>query len=384
MSVNGALTPPTLTSLSVNTGPVGTTVILTGTTFSTVQGTSTVTFNGTTATATSWSNTSITVTVPVGATTGLVRVTVAGNTTTGITFTVTASGGCTFPSCFPDATNTGVPAGTVLTAYTGPFSFTSGTTTIDKKTITTCLDISGGTVNITKSNISVSAGCWDGEAVASHGAGIANITDSTISCGGDPPGGYNNSHGAGPDNLTMTRVNISGCENGLSIDGQNNLVVDSFIHDLRQCTAAECGPGDGSHTDGIQTGSGANHYTIRHNTIFSMKLGATTPETRDTYYTTSAIITDPADTNGIVEQNLIAGGAFAVYCPETGRPWVIQNNRWSTRYKSTVGFFGPSDACAAVNGGGNVYYETGLPITLSLFFPFIGPDIFRMPVLALR
>jgi hypothetical protein len=94
--VIGGLTPPVLNSLSVTSGAVGTSVVLTGTTFSTAQGTSTVTFNGTPATPTAWSNTSITTTVPAGATTGPVRVSVSGNTTNGITFTVTTiNPGCT-------------------------------------------------------------------------------------------------------------------------------------------------------------------------------------------------------------------------------------------------------------------------------------------------
>lgn len=122
--VNASLTPPTLISLSVSSGPVGTSVTLTGTTFSTVQGTSTVKFNGTTATPSSWSNTSITAPVPVGATTGLVIVTVQGNATSGITFTVTSSGGvgcsptCLFQSSFTTAQGWTVDAGQLVGAAT--------------------------------------------------------------------------------------------------------------------------------------------------------------------------------------------------------------------------------------------------------------------------
>ena len=51
---------------------------ITGTNFGATKGTSTVTFNGTTATPTTWSATSIVVPVPAGATTGNVVVTVGG------------------------------------------------------------------------------------------------------------------------------------------------------------------------------------------------------------------------------------------------------------------------------------------------------------------
>ena len=52
---------PNITSLSPTTGAAGTSVTITGTNFGATQGSSTVTFNGTAATPTSWSATSITV-----------------------------------------------------------------------------------------------------------------------------------------------------------------------------------------------------------------------------------------------------------------------------------------------------------------------------------
>jgi hypothetical protein len=79
---------PSITSLSPTSGPVGTSVTITGANFGTTQGTSTVTFNGTTAAPTSWSATSIVATVPTGATTGSVVVTVGGVASNGVTFTV--------------------------------------------------------------------------------------------------------------------------------------------------------------------------------------------------------------------------------------------------------------------------------------------------------
>ena len=71
-------------SLSPNSGAVGAAVTITGTNFGTTQGSSTVTFNGTAAAATSWSSTSVAVTVPAGATTGNVVVTVWGRASNGV------------------------------------------------------------------------------------------------------------------------------------------------------------------------------------------------------------------------------------------------------------------------------------------------------------
>jgi hypothetical protein len=69
---------------------VGTSLTITGLNFGAAQGTSTVTFNGTAATPTSWSSTSIVVPVPTGVTTGNVVVTVNGQASNGVQFTVAA------------------------------------------------------------------------------------------------------------------------------------------------------------------------------------------------------------------------------------------------------------------------------------------------------
>src|SRR5204862_7808521 len=61
-----------LTLLAPTTGAVGVPVTITGTNFGATQGTSSVSFNGTAATPTSWSATSIVVPVPGGATAGRV------------------------------------------------------------------------------------------------------------------------------------------------------------------------------------------------------------------------------------------------------------------------------------------------------------------------
>src|SRR5207244_1740188 len=82
-------TPPSITSLSPTSGPVGTSVTITGTNFGSTQGFSSVTFNGTAATPTNWSATSIVAPVPSGATTGNVLVTVAALASNAVSFTLT-------------------------------------------------------------------------------------------------------------------------------------------------------------------------------------------------------------------------------------------------------------------------------------------------------
>src|SRR6185437_6214947 len=94
-------------NLFPTSGPVGTSVVVIGTSFGDTQGASTVTFNGVTASPISWSNTSITVPAPSGATTGGVVVTVNGFDTNGATFDVV-----------PNITAIGPTAGTVGSSVT--------------------------------------------------------------------------------------------------------------------------------------------------------------------------------------------------------------------------------------------------------------------------
>ena len=112
---------PTITSLSLTSGLVGTSVTITGTGFAGSQGSSTVTFNGVSATPTSWKSTSITTTVPAAATTGNVVVAVAGGASNGVAFTVQ-------PSITSLSTTSGI-AGTSVTITGSGFGSSQGSST---------------------------------------------------------------------------------------------------------------------------------------------------------------------------------------------------------------------------------------------------------------
>ena len=77
---------PSIASLSPTSGPEGTSVTIAGASFGTAQGT--VKFNGTAASVTSWSPSTIMVAVPSGAISGNVVVTAGGIASNGVNFTV--------------------------------------------------------------------------------------------------------------------------------------------------------------------------------------------------------------------------------------------------------------------------------------------------------
>ncbi|MBL0266629.1 MAG: IPT/TIG domain-containing protein [Leptospiraceae bacterium] len=80
---------PTLTSFTPTSGPINSTVTITGTNFSSSATSNVVKFNGTVATVTAATSTQLTVTVPTGTTTGKISIEVSGQLVTSTTdFTI--------------------------------------------------------------------------------------------------------------------------------------------------------------------------------------------------------------------------------------------------------------------------------------------------------
>ena len=120
---------PSITSLSPTSGLVGTSVTIAGANFGATQGSSTVSFNGTTATPSGWSATSIVAPVPSGATTGNVVVTVGGQISNAIAFTVTTgSASPTAPGNLAAVASTLAPVVVSEQGYIYSLSQTSHTT----------------------------------------------------------------------------------------------------------------------------------------------------------------------------------------------------------------------------------------------------------------
>ena len=82
------VTTPYISNYTPTSGGVGQSVSIYGSNFGSSQGSSTVKFNGTTATVNNWSNIYISASVPSGATTGNIVVSVGGTGSNGVAFTV--------------------------------------------------------------------------------------------------------------------------------------------------------------------------------------------------------------------------------------------------------------------------------------------------------
>jgi RHS repeat-associated protein len=162
--------PPSITTLSPTSGVVGTSVTITGTNFGSTQGTSSLTFSGTTATPTSWSATSIVVPVPTGATTGNVVVTVSGQASNGVSFTVVVP-----PSISALSPTSGAVGASVTVAGTN-FGSTQGTSTV-KFNGTTGTPTSWSTTSIV---VPVPSGATTGNVVVTVGGQASNGVPFTM------------------------------------------------------------------------------------------------------------------------------------------------------------------------------------------------------------
>ena len=122
-SLPSGSTEPTMDSVTPESAAEGTVVTIGGSNFGpsigALQGTSGVSFNGVWATASSWSDTEIRVAVPPGAATGEVVVTVSGQASNGVTFTVTGTGGS--GPAIGTVSPALAPEGTVVTVRGGTF-----------------------------------------------------------------------------------------------------------------------------------------------------------------------------------------------------------------------------------------------------------------------
>jgi hypothetical protein len=166
------------------------------------------------------------------------------------------------------------------------------------------------------------------------------VIDSAATCGGT------NGNAFGSSDLSLLRVEISRCENGLNVAGRVN-VIDSWIHDMN-------GSSGGAHTDGAQFNQGASDITFRHNTInVGPQNGATS----------AIIMWDEGGAQNArvsIDGNLMAGGTYTLYC---GREGIVDNVRITNNRFGTYEY-GYANACDSGEiWFGNVADATGASIS---------------------
>lgn len=183
------------------------------------------------------------------------------------------------PTGFPNAGNTGVPAGVALTAYTGPMTVTQAGAVIDAKSISGSLTIAAPNVTVSRSSIVGSVGVGSG--------GSLRITDSMIDAGNKE------GTGLGENDFVAERIHVIGGNRSINC-AEDCTVKDSYVHGQFKDLSGYY------HESGIRMGINSQ---ILHNTI-ACDAPDVAPEAG-----CSAPLTGYGDF-GPVQNNLIQGNLF--------------------------------------------------------------------------
>jgi polygalacturonase len=191
----------------------------------------------------------------------------------------------------PDATNTGVPAGTTLTFVNGDKTYATdgdvitnlefhGFVTVKAKNVTfrNCHFV-GRTATFNAALLSTEEGT---NTLIEDSSFMASSPSAWIDC-------------IAAQSTTIRRSNIRGCVDGVKVN-DDVLIEDSYIHDMTWFASDPNQGGGPTHNDGVQAWALAKNITLRHNNIDM----ASTKDGNAAFQSSS--------TNTHVEDNWLDGG----------------------------------------------------------------------------
>ncbi|MBD3782993.1 MAG: cell wall-binding repeat-containing protein [Micrococcales bacterium] len=239
----------------------------------------------------------------------------------------------------PDASNTGVPAGTTLTPSPG-MTITRDNTVIDGRDINGPVVVQAANVTIRRSKIHGSGSESFGVSVRS---GSVVIEDTEI---------YGFANGIGFSNWSATRVDLHDLsDDGVKL-GSNVLLQDSWIHGMT--------PSAGAHADGGQMQDGVRNLVVRNNTI---DLGGTRGANAALFLAPDLGPSTPGPVT--ISGNWLDGGNYSLFVLDgnNGQYFVsnitITNNRFGRRFA-----YGPAMTNVPFTQSGNVWADTGAALRL--------------------
>jgi hypothetical protein len=269
---------------------------------------------------------------------------------------------------YPDATNTGVPAGTTLLSVPNQVSKGPGWYYDSRGFV----EVNGNgavlsglyiphNLDITASNVTISGVKVVNTGSSSFGISLRHTSNVTIE--NSTISGANSSSGR----LMVGVKDIYGDDTGTSVLANNiyyastgvqlsaGLIQDNYIHNMGYIT--------GDHLNGTTSGGGTSQLTIQHNTIFN-NFGQTDA--------ISLFQDFGQQGNRLITDNLLAGGGYTIYAGgKVGAPppfnVVITNNRISPMYFPKGGYFGPVAYFLSGYGNvwsGNIWDNTALSVSV--------------------
>lgn len=250
---------------------------------------------------------------------------------------------------WPNAGNTGVPAGTQLSTYTGPCQITQANTVVDARIVNCDLDVRAANVTIKRSRINGSVDL-DTD-IAGSDKWSYTLVDSEVNAGVRqlPAVSYGN--------MTVLRSNIHGGETSVQC-GEKAIsctVQDSWLHGQLIPSTANW------HLGGFLSNGGHN-IRIRHNTIVCDAPANSVNEgcTGDlNLFGDFAVVSDVIADSNFLGAN--TGSSFCLYggdAPSKKYPHadhvVITNNVFERGTNNKCGDYGPVSSFN-VGGPGNVW-----------------------------
>jgi hypothetical protein len=265
---------------------------------------------------------------------------------------VTSGGARVVPSSFPNAADTGVPAGVPLKAMTGVLVIRENGTVIDAVNLVGKVVVAANNVTIKRSRITAPTNLPDkGRDEFTVIQQMTNVDGLVLQdCELDGSGLVYRAVMAS-SHLSVTRCEMRNIGHGVEV-GNDYTIQDSWIH------ATTDGPDHDWHVDGIISSNGVNGV-IRHNTIVLTGDGMT-----------GAVSVGSSlgrIDNVLIQGNLLAGGNYTVYIQDQGHPATrirVLDNLFSTMVGKKVGVYGvwyPNDQPGDLVRQGNKVYETGVP-----------------------
>lgn len=243
---------------------------------------------------------------------------------------------------FPDATNTGIPAGTTLTNSAGGTFSTPGSV-LDALNITGQVVIAANNITLKRSRIR-DGGVFT---IVKINDGVTGTIIEDCEIDGLGLSGTGGSFGI-EGSATIRRCNIFGVENAL-VPTSGSVITDNYVHDLAS-------PGEDPHYDCIQM-DGGNHdnISIEHNTLICPP-NQTAAVMIDNYFGSCSNIT--------VNNNKLRGGSYTCYADAQFPGGGTLTNIRYTNNRIGGWQFGPFsiNSTTLADGTGNVNDDTGNPI----------------------
>jgi hypothetical protein len=204
---------------------------------------------------------------------------------------------------WPNESNTGVPAGTVLTNYTGPATISKPNTIIDSKLIDKAIEVTTSGVIFRKCRFTSNTN-W-----LLNGDTARNLTVEDCE--------FNNGVKAILGQGNFTRLNIYNCIIGITLKDGKSTVTNCYIHDLSSHGVPD------QHFDGIFISGGQVDCLVQDNLISIPSSGGTSAIFIATRWQGSNIV------NTTVNHNRLLGTpSYAMYSEQNDLA-TISGTKWT-------------------------------------------------------